>query len=146
MASEPEQAVSGQPLLLLVEDEPALRTLLVRFLERAGYRLEAAGTAAEALAAYLESPHRFAAAVLDLTLPDMPGLALLDALRGVHPTLPIVLTSGAAPPVRSVALPGPEALFLQKPFLPARLVEALDALLPAPEGPPQLSSSPSTTA
>lgn len=146
MASEPEQSVSGQPLLLLVEDEPALRTLLFRFLARAGYRLEAAGSAAEALAIYLESPDRFAAAVLDLTLPDMPGLELLNALRRVHPTLPVILTSGAAPPVRAAAPPGPEALFLQKPFLPARLVEALATLLPAPDAPSQLSSSPSTTA
>ena len=125
--------------LLLVEDEGALRVLLARVLERSGYDVTAVSLGEEALVLFAAGPEQFAAAVIDMTLPGMTGEAVVEHLRAVRPELAIVVTSGLAAGPRP-SLSGERITFLQKPFLPARLVEALQALLAA-EWPPQSSSS-----
>jgi len=133
--------------LLLVEDEAALRLLLARVLDRSGYTVDAAASGEEALALFEAAPERFAAAVVDLTLPGMSGDAAVAQLRALRPTLPIVVTSGLAAPPRG-SLAGESVTFLQKPFLPARLVEVLAAALPATgpkDAPPPQSSSSSAS-
>ena len=82
----------------------------------------------------------FAAMILDLTLPDMAGEAVLAAARGLRPGLPVILTSGMAAPVRSSdSAPGPTE-FLMKPYLPARLAEAVQRLL-EPQSPSSSTAS-----
>lgn len=141
MTRDPEPLTeSAQPIqLLLVEDEVALRSLLARFLERAGYRVFAAADGEAALSAFAPAPERFAAVVLDLTLPDMSGDTLLARLRENRPALPVVVCSGTARSHAEFAGNGP-VCFLQKPFLPARLIEALAGLL-APQSSSESSAS-----
>ena len=117
--------------VLLVEDEAALRTLLLKFLERAGYSVVAACGGNEAWDAFHPQQSNFIAAVLDLTLPDTSGEALLERLRESRPTLPAVVLSGTARSVAEFANETSPVRFLQKPFLPGRLVEALAELVPA---------------
>jgi len=76
--------------------------------------------------------------VIDMTLPGMTGEAVVEHLHAVRPELSIVVTSGLAAGPRP-SLSGERITFLQKPFLPARLVEALQGLLAA--GSPHQSSS-----
>ena len=61
--------------LLVVDDEPDLRTLYELTLVREGYDVESAGTVAEAWAALQQQ--RFAAVITDMRLPDGTGLDLL---------------------------------------------------------------------
>ena len=131
MTRDPEPPAEPTPLtqLLLVEDEASLRSLLARFLERAGYAVTSAGDGEAALSAFAPAPERFVAVVLDLTLPDMSGDTLLARLRESRPALPVVVCSGTARSRAEFAGSGP-VCFLQKPFLPAKLVEALAELLP----------------
>lgn len=129
---------STRPGLLLVEDEAALRVLLERVLERAGYAVTAAALGEEAMERFAAGPERFAAAVIDMTLPGMSGEAVAERLRESRPDLAIVITSGLA--AGPQALSGERTRFLHKPFLPARLVEALRAMM-AECAPPQSSSS-----
>ena len=103
--------------LLLVEDEPSLRTLLERYLTRAGFRVTAAETGDAALQLL---PGDFAFAVVDLSLPDMDGRQVLEAIRQSSPRCRLVSTSGYP---SAVLLEGER--FLQKPFLPAQLIEIL---------------------
>jgi two-component system response regulator PilR (NtrC family) len=65
--------------VLVVDDEPDLRTLYELTLLRAGYRVEAAGTLAEAFQ-QLEA-HRFDAVITDMRLPDGLGLELLNRMH-----------------------------------------------------------------
>jgi two-component system KDP operon response regulator KdpE len=68
------------PKILVVDDEPQIRTLLRKTLGRAGYRVVEAANAREALAA--RAIDRPDLVLLDLGLPDRDGLELVAALRG----------------------------------------------------------------
>jgi DNA-binding response OmpR family regulator len=116
--------------VLLVEDEPALASLLGRFLTRAGFAPVVCTTAAEALANWDE---RCEAAVVDLGLPDLPGEHLVAELLGRVPDRPIVISSGTPADGAALSTSGDSAErgrvhFLQKPYLPGQLIELLASL------------------
>ena len=74
----------SKPLsVLVVDDEPTIRLSLETILQRAGYRVMTAERGAEAI--QLLRDHRFAVAVIDLVLPDLDGLAVLDTARRLQP-------------------------------------------------------------
>lgn len=76
--------------ILVVDDEPAIRTLLKSTLTRAGYQAVEAGTAKEALAsAAIDKPDLV---LLDLGLPDRDGLELIGVLRG-EAGVPLIVVS-----------------------------------------------------
>jgi two-component system nitrogen regulation response regulator GlnG len=76
-------------LLLIVDDEPAILHALERALHSDVLEVVAANTAEECIE-QLEQ-HEFDAAVLDLRLPEMSGLDLLDRVRLLDPHLPVIL-------------------------------------------------------
>lgn len=117
------------PDVLLVEDESALRELISRFLERHGFRVCAAAGVADALALGAEEIAELDAAVVDLTLPDGPGDAVLRRLRQARPCLPLIAMTGMALAGERYPVEGGEPAYpLMKPFLPAALVEMLERL------------------
>lgn len=76
--------------ILVVDDEPAIRTLLKSTLARAGYQAIEAASAREALAsAAIDKPDLV---LLDLGLPDRDGLELIGALRG-EAGVPLIVVS-----------------------------------------------------
>ncbi|TMB52047.1 MAG: response regulator transcription factor, partial [Chloroflexi bacterium] len=76
--------------ILIVEDEPRLRSLLRLYLERDGHRVTDTGDGRAALAAYEAEGADLV--VLDLMLPAMQGETVLAALRE-HGDVPILVTS-----------------------------------------------------
>ena len=78
--------------VLVVDDEPTVRTVARLMLERAGYAVEEAGDAAATVARLRASP--FAVVLLDVTLPDRAGTELVPELRNLAPASRVVLTSG----------------------------------------------------
>jgi len=118
-------------MLLLVEDNRALNTILGWQLGDLGWAVTGARSCTEALA--LARQRRFAAVVLDYHLPDGDGLTLFRALLRLQPELRGVLVSGD----REVSLgdAGPTGLrgVLAKPVhLPALLRELKRAEMGAP--------------
>ena len=83
---------SGQPTVLVVDDDPALQALFKQFLKKAGFGRIVVGTGAEALA-YAEK-QKFDLVFLDLKLPDIPGDELYAKLKKIYPDLPIVIITG----------------------------------------------------
>ena len=84
-------AVDQQPLILVVEDDPALRKVIRSNLDERGYRIASAMTAADAVTlARAETP---AALLLDVNLPDGSGWDVLRALRTQHQDVPTVVMS-----------------------------------------------------
>jgi CheY-like chemotaxis protein len=116
----------GSPRLLLVEDEPALADLLKRYLERLGYRVDACTKADAALALLDAHPEEYALLITDLSLPDMSGDELMTRSRLRAPHLRAIIASGYPyePRVKGVE-------FLQKPFLPNLLAQAVERALKA---------------
>jgi putative two-component system response regulator len=88
------RAVAAGGRVLIVDDEPAIRHALARYLERAGNSVETAGTVPEALAAMGKEP--FHAMVVDLRLPSGSGLDVLTAARERDPDARLILMSGSA--------------------------------------------------
>lgn len=81
--------------ILVVEDEPVVRSLAARVLEKGGFETHVAEDGQAALE-ILESvpPAEFAGVLLDLLMPRMAGKETFDAIRALDPDIPIVLTSG----------------------------------------------------
>jgi DNA-binding response OmpR family regulator len=82
---------ADQLRILLVEDEPLISMMTAELLDDAGFAVEEAATAAEAISKLTD---RFAAAVIDLGLPDRPGDALTRDVRRQWPDMPVVIASG----------------------------------------------------
>jgi DNA-binding response OmpR family regulator len=77
--------------ILLVEDEPLISMMTAEMLEDAGFAAEEAATAADAMSKLTE---RFAAAIIDLGLPDRPGDELTRQVRRQFPAMPVVIATG----------------------------------------------------
>lgn len=119
---------SGDCMVLVVEDDPALRRSLRRLLEGAGYRVREARDGAEAHAiAELERPD---AVVLDLLLPIAGGSELARRLRqspGLA-EIPLVLFSGAEDLEAHARRLG-AVRFVRKPGSPGEILDALRCAL-----------------
>jgi DNA-binding NtrC family response regulator len=85
--------VSGEPILV-VDDEEVMRDVLQALLLQAGYQVSLAESAEQALA--LAHRQTFAAAIVDVMLPDMSGLDLLDELRRPDSELVVVMVTAFA--------------------------------------------------
>jgi two-component system cell cycle sensor histidine kinase/response regulator CckA len=121
--SHPAQAMpSPTGPILLVEDEQAVRRLAERALNRAGWQVVAAGSAAEALACL---PKTIGCVVSDVVMPGMDGPTLVKTLRQRQPGLPAILMSGYADSAQRQALAESDIRFLAKPFAMLDLVEAV---------------------
>ena len=83
---------SGQPTVLVVDDDPALQALFKQFLKKAGFGRLVVGSGLEAIA--LAKKQKFDFVFLDLKLPDIPGDEVYMQLKGLHPDLPIVVITG----------------------------------------------------
>jgi DNA-binding NtrC family response regulator len=114
--------------ILVVDDEAAMRGMLVDSLQAEGHEAQAAAGLGQALALLEAEP--FGAVVCDLDLPPHSGFELLEELRGRRPELPVILMSsfGSAQTAREAIARGARA-FLSKPFDPEDLKELLRGLL-----------------
>jgi two-component system, NtrC family, nitrogen regulation response regulator NtrX len=78
--------------ILVVDDEPGIRTSLGAILSDEGYVVSAVESGEACLAALDE--RRFDLVVLDVWLPQMDGLQILDRLHAIDPDLPVLMISG----------------------------------------------------
>jgi DNA-binding response OmpR family regulator len=81
--------------ILVVDDEPAIRHLIDRYLTRQGHNVFVAPSAGEANALVLDSWQPFDAAVLDIRLPGIDGVACGELLRGLFPGIRVIFISGS---------------------------------------------------
>jgi DNA-binding response OmpR family regulator len=105
--------------VLIVEDDPALRSLLERYLPHVGYSVAGVGSAEDVTDDALDGCDYF---LIDMTLPGASGEALAGRVRLRKPSAGILLTSGHP------FTPPPGLGFLQKPFSPDQLLAALETL------------------
>ena len=129
--SESHQPAPREPdahRALIVDDEPLIAMYLCSCLERLGFRVSSAGSAAEALSIAAENG-AFGVAFIDLGLPDQSGLELIASLRAKNRNLPVVVASGYGDMALRDAdgWRGPVAI-LPKPFDENMVADALGKL------------------
>jgi two-component system cell cycle sensor histidine kinase/response regulator CckA len=122
----------GTETVLVVEDEPLVRSLTVRTLSRLGYHCHVAETAEEALQMVREGEVDPDLVVTDVILPGGSGGWLGEQLALDHPDLPILFMSGFTDEeVIRRGLLAAGRPFLQKPFAPGELAHEVRAVLDA---------------
>jgi PAS domain S-box-containing protein len=127
------QPVSGVRILV-VEDEPAVRGLMQRSLQRQGHAVVAVGTAADALRAFDGARPPFDVVVVDMVLPDRDGVVVARALRRRQASVGIIYASGYGEHTSADHEPG---IFLPKPFSTLELQLAVQRALPEASAPTQ---------
>src|SRR5437667_12634841 len=114
--------------LLLIEDDAALRLGLARQLEADGYRVDQAADGSDGLFQELEYPVDLA--IVDLVLPKLNGLTVVQRLRADGRTIPIlILTARGSWQDKVVGLEAGADDYLVKPFEYPELAARLKALL-----------------
>jgi response regulator RpfG family c-di-GMP phosphodiesterase len=114
----------GHPSVLVVDDEPAIRSVLERWLVATGYAVETAADADEALQRMSTSPA--AVALCDVRLPGHDGLWLAERLRRQFPETAVIMATGVQEVGCAInSLRAGVIDYLTKPFARERLQQAV---------------------
>lgn len=118
----------GEGLVLVADDEAAVRTVARRVLERAGYSVCMASDGREAVAVFTARADEIVAVLLDMTMPLLRGDEVHRELQQIRPDVRVVLTSGYSDPTQVSTMWGTVG-FLAKPWTPQELLTALRTVL-----------------
>jgi|ERR1035438_1763972 CheY-like chemotaxis protein len=123
----------AHPAVLVVEDQEAVRHLIVEFLSRNGIQTLDAADAGQGLSIVHQCAGRIDLAILDMVMPGMSGLDLASHLMREYPGIKILYTSGYVDSVAMnvIARRSPQAVLL-KPFTEQALLERVHQLLEMP--------------
>ena len=135
IVAEPHRSGHSE-LILLVDDEAAVRLVTRRLLERFGYRVIEALNGHEGVACYERNRPTIAAVITDLVMPILDGASFILQLRKLDSVLPIIAVSGNLAGVdRALLSQGRVQAVLEKPFEITKLLDELDRALHQSAGP-----------
>jgi len=117
----------GKPMILVVEDEPAIADAIQYALESEGFRCRHLAAGAEVLALLAREPA--ALVVLDIGLPDLSGIEVCRQIRQQHEVPVIFLTARNSELDRVVGLELGADDYVTKPFSPRELAARVKAVL-----------------
>jgi DNA-binding NtrC family response regulator len=118
-----DTSTQHQPVVLVVDDEDAIREAVRDILELVEVNAILASNGREAIELFNQNRSSIKAILLDLRMPVMSGTETYEKLRELDPAVPIILSSGYDEKVSSLNFEAdPALMFLRKPY-------ALDALL-----------------
>ncbi len=135
MESSPRAAIRlvaemATPRVLVVDDEVALLQLMKRYLDRVGYEVETCSDSQVALNLFVSGPYRFQIVIVDLSMPRLSGRELVTRIGEANPETGILVCSGEPFDCRTIPHPNPDRVgFLQKPFAPQMLADAVGSLI-----------------
>jgi two-component system, cell cycle sensor histidine kinase and response regulator CckA len=134
VASVPLPDRGGRETVLVVEDQPDVRSYTVAVLKARGYVVLEAGSAAEALQLCQQERRRIHLVVTDVVMPSTSGVVLAGRLKEILPGIKVLFMSGYADTVvaRQGEL-GEGTAFVQKPFSPTELAEKVRFVLGPPD-------------
>ena len=117
---------TGNGLVLVVDDEPAVLETIASILDQAGVPWAAASDGEAAVRLFRERAAHVHLVLLDLSMPGLSGEETFEALREIDPNVRVLLSSGYSEAEATRKFVGRGlAGFLQKPYRPGALVEAV---------------------
>jgi two-component system, cell cycle sensor histidine kinase and response regulator CckA len=122
-----QMVASGQ--VLVVEDDPLVRAVLVRELAMQGYRVAEAPDGQSALDRIIATEEPFDLLITDLAMPRMDGRELATRVAAVRPDLPVLFMSGHPDETTRRVLADIEQPYLQKPFTAEELLSRAAEML-----------------
>jgi CheY-like chemotaxis protein len=125
-AAKPKEVGSPKKKIMLVDDDPAIRQILVRLLEEEDYLVLTAANGVEALA--LNEATKVDLVLLDLNMPVKGGWETFEQLTRENPLLPVILIT-ARPNQLFPALGSGVGALLEKPLDFVKLFETIRTLL-----------------
>jgi two-component system, OmpR family, copper resistance phosphate regulon response regulator CusR len=114
--------------ILIAEDEPRIAAFMAKGLVKNGYAVEVASTGTEVM--QMVQTSRFDLLLLDLGLPEKNGWTVLEELRQLNHSLPIIIVSAQAAPDRVIQHHQGIRDYLPKPFKFGELIEKIRTHLP----------------
>ncbi len=120
----PPVAFQGSGVVLIVDDEPAVRSAARRILQRMGFATLEAAHGREAVELFRAHTDDISVVILDMTMPEMNGDEALRLIREIDPDAPVLISSGYNDIESSRPLQQATG-FLLKPYTPQELAERL---------------------
>jgi PAS domain S-box-containing protein len=112
-------------LVLVVDDEMAIREITKEWLEAYNYRVMLASDGIEAIDIYAQNHHSIAIVLVDLIMPNLDTPSIIIALQQINPQVQIVVMSGSALNPASSIDGQVVSAFLTKPFTTAAMLQTL---------------------
>ncbi|MGA9380616.1 MAG: PAS domain S-box protein [Phormidium sp.] len=120
---------SGE-LILVVDDESAIRDITITSLETHGYKVISACDGQEAIPIYQQNRDKISLVLLDMMMPNMDGYSTINQLEKINPNLNIIAMSGlTANAVNAAAASKQVKGFLSKPFTAEELLVTIQKTL-----------------
>jgi PAS domain S-box-containing protein len=123
-------AIKGEGVILVAEDQDEVRMLTCMVLRSAGYQVLEAGDGLEAMLVAEQFGQPIRVLLTDVIMPGMNGKELAMQLGRLQPDLKVIFMSGYTGRIMNEGSAiDSSAVFLQKPFVPARLLETVERTL-----------------
>ncbi len=113
--------------ILIVDDEPSVRTIFARWAEHCGHSVTMAASADEALASFDAAPVEIA--VCDVSMPGHDGWWLAERIRERSPATAVIMTTGYSAQNFAAGSYPATAGILEKPFTRDALMKAVEGAL-----------------
>jgi two-component system cell cycle sensor histidine kinase/response regulator CckA len=122
-----DPAEATKKAIMVVEDEPTLRSLVSKVLERSGYAVIESSSGVAALELFSKTKPHIDLLLTDMVMPDgISGLQLADTLKAQNPGLKVIFTTGYSAELMGKDFQIKEGVnFLQKPYPPQKLVQTV---------------------
>lgn len=119
--------------ILVIDDEPTIRFLLEKMLQREGYAVITAADGDEGMKLFQES--RFDLVITDIIMPEKEGIEIIMEIKRTHPDIPVIAISGggfnAPGSYLNIARAAGAAAVLEKPLEKETLLSCVQKLLPS---------------
>jgi FixJ family two-component response regulator len=116
--------LTRQATIYVIDGDDAVRDSLLMLLEAEGFAVVDFASGAEFLR--LGRPDGRSCLLLDMRMPDLSGVELLERVRGQYPLMPVVVMTGRPSPATARAAARAGAALLEKPFRGRELLDAIE--------------------
>jgi two-component system, cell cycle sensor histidine kinase and response regulator CckA len=129
-AEEVEIVRGNGELILVVDDEPAIREITKVSLENYNYQVMIANDGIEAIALFAQYKKNIKAAIIDMMMPNMDGSTAINAIHRINPLVPIIAVSGLLTNEQfPISKESNLTAFLPKPYTAQKLLKTLHKIL-----------------